>query len=227
MKRRVIFFRFFGTILFSSGVILGCILITRFTRISIENKANLESEYLIAIRSPSINYPPATPLPTFTPTPSPTAIPPSIPPIRLSIPTINLNSKVVEISTTDTASSGDKSETWQIPNFVVGHYDTSGNPGDGRNIVLTGHNNTQGEVFRRLDDVSIGDEVILFTESEEFHYSVQKKYIIPFLGDEVNGNLQLQTLSAPQSSEMITIISCWPYLTNANRIVIIAASVKN
>jgi sortase A len=109
----------------------------------------------------------------------------------------------------------------------VAHFGTSGNPGDGRNIVLIGHNNTLGEVFRYLDQLHLGDQVTLYTEERAFEYKVQKKFIIPYLGAEEAGDALLVSYSAPQLSEMITIISCWPYFTNAHRIVIIAVPVSN
>ena len=46
--------------------------------------------------------------------------------------------------------------------------------------------------------------------------------IIPYVGAEEQANAQLQALTAPQSSERVTLISCWPYATFTNRIVILA-----
>jgi hypothetical protein len=48
------------------------------------------------------------------------------------------------------------------------------------------------------------------------------------VGAEKEADLQLQSFAAPQSSEMVTLISCWPYLTNFHRIVIVAVpSIEN
>lgn len=111
---------------------------------------------------------------------------------------------------------------WEPIAFAVGHHNTSGNPGEGRNIVLSGHNNTQGAVFRRLNELRPGNEVVLFTEDNEFHYQVQKKFIIPYLGAKAEGDTKLQSYAAPIPTEIVTLISCWPYATNAHRIVVIA-----
>ena len=116
----------------------------------------------------------------------------------------------------------DGSFIWDPPNDAAGHYNSSGNPGGGRNIVFQGHNNMAGEVFRDLNKLEPGDEIILLTEAGEFHYQVQQKVIIPYEGHEAEADLQIGALSAPQSSEMVTLISCWPYYTFTNRIVIVA-----
>ena len=217
-----------GRLLLSAGAILGCTLFIHIARVEIDNKIGQQTDYLVIVSSPAIGLPPATPLPTITPTPSPTAPPPALPAIRLFIPAISLNSTIKEVSPiVSTSAAGEEVATWETAAFAVGHFDTSGNPGSGRNIVLSWHNNTLGEVFRYLYKLNIGDELVLFTQESEFHYVVQKKYIIPFLGDEKNGNLQLQSFSAPQATEMVTLISCWPNATNANRIIIIALPVNN
>ncbi len=212
-----------GRLLFLAGMVLGCLLVIRFVRKTIDAQISQQSRYLVIASTPMFELPPATPLPTLTLTPTPTATPPPLPAIRLSIPAINLNSTIEEVSTIETVSpSGEIVSVWDVSAFAVGHYLTSGNPGGGQNIVLAGHNNTLGEVFRDLNQLSPGDEVILFTEEKEFHYLVEKKYILPFLGDPEGSAAQLQSYAAPQPTEMVTLISCWPYATNANRIVIIA-----
>jgi len=116
----------------------------------------------------------------------------------------------------------DGSFIWDPPNYAAGHYDSSGNPGGGRNIVFNAHNNMAGEVFRDLNKLVPGDEIILLTDAGEFHYQVQQKVIIPYVGHEAEANVQIGALSAPQSSEMVTLISCWPYYTFTNRIVVVA-----
>jgi sortase A len=134
-----------------------------------------------------------------------------------------LNASIIEVSPTEEIlPNGESRFVWEPVDFAVGHYDTSGNPGGGENIVLTGHNNMAGKVFRYLNDLNPGDEVILFNGASEFHYQVQQKSIISYLGAEIEGDAQLQALAGPQPSERVTLISCWPYATNANRIVVIA-----
>ena len=209
--------------MFTAGIALALFVVIHLIRNSIENWVSQHSDYLLIYSTPMLEFPAATPLPTLTVTPVPTALPPPLAPIRLSIPVINLNISIQEIFPTEKLLTGGESRlVWELPPFAVGHYDSSGSPGGGRNIVLIGHNNTEGEVFRDLDKLQLEDDVTLFTEQSEFHYRVQKKYLIPYLGAELEGDRKLQSFAEPQSSEMITMISCWPYATNSHRIVIIA-----
>lgn len=197
-----------------------CIHLARNT---IDNRLAQQSNYLLIANTPLFELPPATPLPTFTPTPIPTVKHSPLPAVRLSIPAIDLNTSINEIFPIETVSvNGEKRMEWEILGYAVGHYDTSGNPGEGRNIVLNGHNNTEGEVFRDLNKLKTGDEVILFTLEREFQYKVENVVFVPYLGAEEEGDAVLQSYTAPNSTEMVTLISCWPYATNSHRIVVIA-----
>jgi sortase A len=156
----------------------------------------------------------------------PTATPLPLPAIRLSIPAINLNVSIKETSPKlQTSSNGQNYFMWDPPVNAAGHYDSSGNPGEGRNIVLDGHNNTLGEVFRDLNKLTTGDQIILLTNAGEFYYQVLDKIIIPYVGSEAKADQQIQSLTASQSSEQVTLISCWPYTTFTHRIVVIAVPV--
>lgn len=234
MVRRVlnrpVVYKALGTLLLSAGMILGCSLSGRLAREAIDSQIAQRLDYLVIISTPVFELPPATPLPTFTPVPTPvptatpTPTPPPLPATRLSIPAIGLNIHIVEaFPTTVTSWTGQQKLVWKPVSYAVGHYSTSGYPTEGANIVLAGHNNTKGAVFQRLSELRIGDEVILYTMDDEFHYRVHEKIIFPYLGVEEQGDAKLQFYAAPKSSEIVTLISCWPYATNAERIVVIAA----
>jgi LPXTG-site transpeptidase (sortase) family protein len=238
MVRRVLnhlsFYRTLGTSLLSAGIVLVCLLSSRFVREEVDAKVAQRTGYLCIASMPTFALPPATPIPTFTPTPTPlptpvpTATPVPSPAIRLLIPAIDLNISIQETSPIRRTSwTGAHRLIWAPVSFAVGHYNTSGYPGEGQNIVLAGHNNTQGAVFRRLDELMTGDEVILFTEDESFYYRVQEKTIIPYLWNEAEADERLQFYAAPKPTEMVTLISCWPYATNANRIVVIAVPAQD
>ncbi len=216
-------YKILSVLFLSAGITLACSLSSRFVREEVDTLVAQEPAYLVAASTPVFALPPATPLPTFTPTPTPTATPLPPPANRLSIPAIGLNTRIVETHPTKKTSwLGQKRLVWNPPARAVGHHDTSGNPGEGTNIVLVGHNNTQGEVFRRLPELRIDDEIILYTTNGAFHYRVQKRYKIPYLGAKAEGDATLQAYSAPTPDERVTLISCWPYATNAHRVVVIA-----
>ena len=224
---------FTGRLLISTGVVLGSLLGLRFTRESLDSQIAEQPHYLQIDSTPAFQLPPATalptqtltPMPTSTPTstPSPTATPLPLPATRLSIPAIGLNTSVKESSPRQQA---DGSFIWDPPAYAAGHYNSSGNPGGGRNIVFQGHNNMTGEVFRDLNKLTSGDEIILLTDAGEFHYLIQQKIIIPYVGHEVEAIPQILALTGPQPSETVTLISCWPYTTYSSRIIIVALPVN-
>jgi LPXTG-site transpeptidase (sortase) family protein len=216
-QRSARLYDFTGRILISTGAILGCLLGLRYTRENLDSQIANQPHYLSIDSTPAFQLPAATVLPTQTPMPTATPLP--LPATRLSIPAIGLNTSIVE---SYPIPQRDGSYIWDTPNNAVGHYDSSGNPGGGRNIVFNGHNNMAGEVFRDLNKLVPGDEIILLTDAGEFHYQVQQKVIIPYVGHEAEADLQIGAMSAPQSSEMVTLISCWPYTTFINRIVVVA-----
>lgn len=224
-----VFYDFAGRLMISTGVVLGCLLGLRFTRESLDGQIARQPRYLHLDSTPVFQLPPATALPTqtltpmptatTTPTPSPTATSLPLPATRLSIPVIGLNTSVKE---SFPKQRSDGAFAWDPPAYAAGHYYSSGNPGEGRNIVFQGHNNIAGEVFRDLNKLQAGDLIILLTDAGEYRYQVQQKLIIPYVGHEAEANPQIQALSAPQSSEMVTLISCWPYSTYTSRIIVVA-----
>jgi len=217
---------FLGRLLFSTGVVLGCVLGLRVTRQNLETQITGQPRYLGIDSTPAFRLPPSTPLPTFTPTPTPTVTPLPPPATRLSIPAIDLNVSIEEsYPKLQKSADGTSYYIWDPPAYAAGHYNSSGNPGEGRNIVLDGHNNTLGEVFRDLNNLTPGDEINLLTETSVFTYQVQERLIIPYVGTEEQADVQIKALIAYQSSERVTLISCWPYATFTNRIIIIAVPV--
>lgn len=96
----------------------------------------------------------------------------------------------------------------------VGQHIGSANPGAAGNMVLTAHNDIYGEIFRRLDDLVPGDEIVVYTMSRRYVYSVQFTQVVePW---DV-------TVMAPTRTPVITLISCYPYLVDTQRIVVIGA----
>ena len=121
--------------------------------------------------------------------------------IRIQIPAIGVDAPVVQ---------GDGWE--QLKKGVAQHIGTP-NPGETGNIVLSGHNDIYGEVFRYLDRLSPGDIVILFTN--------QRRYTYVIAGTEMVEPTAVEVM-APTPDARITLISCHPYLVDIHRIVVSA-----
>lgn len=154
---------------------------------------------------------------------SPPQEPQTPPLVRLEIPAIALDSPVVETHPRIRMNDrGEKYWEWEVAEYAVGHQNLSGAPGEGENIVLAGHNNTKGQVFRALPQVSLGDEVVVHTTRGAFPYVVTERTIVPYRADPAKGDAVLQEYAGRTGDERLTLISCYPYVTNADRIVVVA-----
>jgi len=93
----------------------------------------------------------------------------------------------------------------------VGHHIGSANPGERGNLVLSAHNDVFGEIFRHLDQLQPGDEVIIYSGSQRYRYTVSQQRLVAPTSVEV---------MAPTNEPTVTLISCYPYLVNNQRIVV-------
>ncbi|HUE98151.1 MAG TPA: class D sortase [Anaerolineales bacterium] len=121
--------------------------------------------------------------------------------IRIQIPAINIDAPVVQ------------GDGWEQLKKGVGQNVGSANPGQNGNVVLSAHNDVYGELFRYLDKLAAGDQVILYTQQRQYVYVVDRTAIVEPTAVEV---------MASTGSPTVTLISCYPYLVDKERIVVFA-----
>ncbi len=129
--------------------------------------------------------------------PIPTASPEQS--IRIQIPAIKVDAPVVQ------------GDGWDQLRKGVGQHIGSANPGKTGNVVLSAHNDVFGEIFRDLDKLQNGDQVILFTSTRQYTYIIQQSLIVE--------PTQVEVMKAT-TDPTVTLISCYPYLVDKQRIVI-------
>ncbi len=168
-----------------------------------------------------------TPLPRPTPSLAPTIAPPTpvipraqTPPSELAIPAINVSAPIVPVGWRETGSGGEV--IWDDPGAAVGWLESSSLPGEGSNVVLAGHHNVRGEVFRYLVDVAPGDEVYLTAGNTVYRYLVRERFIVPEKHVSVEQKEQNALWIAPTIDERLTMLTCWPYRDNTHRLIVIA-----
>jgi sortase A len=149
-----------------------------------------------------------------------------MPAVRIIIPKIGLNEKIVEIGLKKIGSEESTRYVWDTAKYAVGHRSNSAHPGQPSNIVLSGHNNTYGEVFRYLDRLEPGDRIYLYTLDEEFVYIVEKKDLVLAVGATARDNAKHARYTARTPDETLTLTSCWPYATYTHRVYIVAKPQK-
>jgi sortase A len=129
------------------------------------------------------------------PTPGPEA------PTRIVIPALQVDALIVE------------GDSWEQLKLGVGHHAGTANPGERGNMVLSGHNDIYGEVFRHLDKLELGDEVTIYAGEQPYRYMVKAKQIVE--------PTEVRVL-APTTKPVTTLISCYPYMVDSHRVVVIA-----
>jgi sortase A len=128
-------------------------------------------------------------------------------PISLTIPDIELNNASI--------FSGDDWETLQRG---IGHMIGSGLPGSQQNVVLTGHNDIYGEIFRDLSKLKIGDMIYVRAgDGKEYIYEVKESREVEPTFIEV---------LRPDRGPVVTLITCHPYQVDTHRWVVTAELVQ-
>jgi len=158
------------------------------------------------------------------PTPTaPAVFPSEMPPERIIIPAIELDAPVEPIGWRVVTLGESAVSKWEEPpEGTVGWHIDSGLPGRGSNVVISGHHNIKGEVFRNLVNVHPGDEIVLVAGDSVYQYRVREKLILPERDAPVEQRLQNASWMWPTRSERLTLITCWPYETNTHRLIVIA-----
>lgn len=133
--------------------------------------------------------------PVTIPTPS------VLSPVHIRIPDIDVNHHVV---------TGDD---WEALKRGVGHHIGSANPGMQGNMVMSAHNDIYGEIFRHLDELEPGDEVFVSTMARDYRYVVRESTIV---------SPRDTWVLEPTQSPTLTLISCYPYRVDTQRIVVFA-----
>ena len=121
--------------------------------------------------------------------------------IRIQIPAIGIDYPVVQ------------GDGWEQLKKGVGQRLGTPDPGETGNMVVSAHNDIFGEIFRDLDKLQNGDTVVVFTSQRTYTYVVRQTQIVEPTQVEV---------MAPTQEPVVTLISCYPYLVDNQRIVVTA-----
>lgn len=122
--------------------------------------------------------------------------------IQIQIPFIGVDAPVVQ------------GDGWEQLKKGVAQHIGSANPGQSGNMVMSAHNDVFGEIFRDLDQLKRGDQIIVYTPQRAYTYIITDIQIVAPTDVEV---------MAPTPNPTITLISCYPYLVDNQRIVVQAS----
>jgi len=118
---------------------------------------------------------------------------------RLQIPALGVDAPIVQ------------GDGWEQLKKGVGQHIGSADPGEKGNVVLSAHNDIFGEIFRELDRLKPGDEITVYTNQRAYTYVVSESQVVEPTQVGIMENTSQPTL---------TLISCYPYLVDNQRIAI-------
>jgi hypothetical protein len=162
-----------------------------------------------------------------------------IPDLKLDVPVVEMGWRVVQ------TANGPRSD-WVIPKNQAGHHINSAMLGDEGNIVISGHNNIYGQVFKPISfawDNASRVQVDNFTDQSavlngrtvelfdatgrEFKYTISGFYRLKDTGVSTEQRIANARFMEPTDQAQVTIITCWPPTSNTHRLVVVAVPATN
>src|SRR5262245_870409 len=129
---------------------------------------------------------------------------------RVVIPSIGVDSKVVEVGWDVKQQGKQQVAVWQVAEYAVGQHRGSANPGENGNVVLAGHVGGYGKVFKDLFYVKPGDQITLYSHGQQYLYTVQELLLVTEEGVSAEQHAANAQLIAPADHEIVTLVTCWP-----------------
>ena len=138
-----------------------------------------------------------------------------IPKIGKNVPLVN-----VEHEEADTSSDWNKIFMKELENGVV-KYPGSADPGKPGNSFIFGHSSNYpwakgdyNQVFALLNELDVGDDVIVYFHQKKFVYTVREKMVVK------PGHIS--SIGGSDDSTRLTLMTCWPLGTALNRLLVVS-----
>ncbi|MDD5376973.1 MAG: class E sortase [Candidatus Gracilibacteria bacterium] len=141
---------------------------------------------------------------------------------RIIIPKIGKNIPLVDVKL-DSGFDFDHIENIFMQELEKGvvRYPGTAKPGEAGNAFIFGHSSNypwvKGEynsVFALLDELSFGDEIIVYYNQKKFTYIIREKKIVK------PGNVKI--LERDETKKELSLMTCWPIGTTLNRLIVFA-----
>lgn len=183
-----------------------------------------------ATATASVIPPTATTTATATSTPLPTTAPdPAVSsgqPTRLVIPSVEIDSAVIPVGWRLVEQNGQQYSIWDVADYAVGWHNTTALLGQVGNTVMAGHHNINGEVFKNLVNVEVGDEITVYAGETIYKYQIELKTIVKEKGEPPEVRQRNAQWIAPTTDERLTLVTCWPYTNNTHRVIVVARPIQ-
>jgi len=184
------------------------------------------------------------PEPSPSPPPTPAASWSSL--MRIAIPDLGIDAPVVEVGWVEVEVDGKRQVQWEVADFAAGYHTGSASPGQTGNVVISGHHNIKGKVFKNISlawndayaelqadgitwrsDALDGRSIYLYNvEGQQFQYVIEGMYKMPDQNVSEEQRKENARFMAPTLEPALTLITCWPYTNNTHRVVVVARLVQ-
>lgn len=115
---------------------------------------------------------------------------------------------------------------WEDVRYAAGWHLNSALPGAPGNVVLSGHNNVYGAVFRDLWRLKTGAEIYLYSGKERHTYIVDHIMIMPERRATPAQQAKTASYIEQTPGQKLTLVSCWPPNNNTHRVFVVAYPVQ-
>lgn len=144
------------------------------------------------------------------------------PPDRIRSAAIDLDIEIVPVGWKQVERDGKVVSMWEVGSYVASWHKTSAMPGQVGNMVITGHNNIEGSVFRRLPDLRVGDELVVEAAGRPYTYTVDTMFVVQEKGATPEQKRWNGQWIGNFEDERLTLITCYPPDGNSHRLIVIA-----
>jgi sortase A len=149
-------------------------------------------------------------------------------PDRIAIPSIGLDTKIDDLGwSAATDPAGRIFNNWDVTANAAGWHINSDSLGDGGNVVLSGHNNILGAVFRELDQLDTGDVATVWSGGKQYDYEIDEVFIVPERDATYEQRLENARWIGEFDDNRLTLVTCWPRDGNSHRIIAIGHFVSD
>jgi LPXTG-site transpeptidase (sortase) family protein len=149
-------------------------------------------------------------------------------PDLLRIPAIQVEAAVTPLEPERVQSGNNWQTIWPVPPAEkAGWHSTSATAGVAGNTVINGHNYPQEAIFRSLYKLEPGDQIMLYAQNRAFEYVVVEILILPEQGQPLKIRQANAQYIQATKDERLTLVTCHPYASLANRLIVIAVPAKN
>ena len=168
----------------------------------------------------------ADPAPTGTAEPDPTVPAPSPPPVAVPAP-VDLGGALAVLRIPRLGEWNDEPpvvvEGVRVADLKTGpgHMPGTALPGQLGNVVVSGHRTTYGAPFARLDELRVGDAVVVETRDTWFTYTVTGSQIVAPSAVEVAWPVPGQAGATP-TRRLLTMTTCHPRYSARQRLIVSA-----